>query len=393
MGEHFKATIESRLRPGEKLIWSGKPQHESGTPTRKRNPWIFPAVQLVVIIAAVWVLKAQLPQGTLDRFLGGNEPGMGAVIGISAAIFIVFFLPRVLKSLKLDNQSRLDRYLLSLQYAITDQRLIIMQGDKTESYGPEDLTQLRLRDRGDGRQDVQFQDQERAGNASRREDAVGWEQRRVGFKMLPDAEAVKQRIEQWIEGHLEAVSEQADTFASGEPESGRTFSNPSLGLTFLAPEGWDIQVRKKAKPYGETFVDKAHWRAIGDTDDWNLARLDGPMDSRVEFELFETEKPLVTYRKMTKSRLVRMTAGKPIDSDPEFQLNGMSGYRLTYRDNLQMDKGRSGEVAGIAAVAKLSHKYLLHDGRRQLYVETQWPEGSGGLAETVEAIVRSISVV
>lgn len=393
MGQGSESNIESRLRPGEKLIWSGKPQHEAGGATRKRNLWVGPAIQLAVIVAVVWFINGQLPQGALDRFLGGKELGTGAVIGVSGVIFVVFFLPGVLKTLKLDSQSRLDRYFLSLQYAITDQRVIIMQGDRVDSYGPEDLTQLKILDRGDGRQDVQFQENDPATGttASRGDDPVGWEQRRVGFKMLTDAEAVKQRIEQWIEGHLEAVGEQAQSFASEDSESGRTFSNPSLGLQFHAPEGWDIRVRKKAQAHGETFVDKAHWRAIGETDDWNLVRLDGPMDARVEFELFETDKPLVSFKKMTKSRLVRMMVGKPIDADPEFELNGMHGYRLTYRDNLQMEKGKSGEVAGIAALAKLSHKCLLHDGRRQLYIETRWPEGSEALGAVVESVVNSIS--
>lgn len=392
MAERSEAMIESRLRPGERLMWSGRPDHEAGRSTSKRNPWLRPAIYLVMIILAGWIITNKFPEGTLERAFGGMKLNSGVIFGIAGVIFVTFALPSVLKALKLDNRSRLDRYFLSLQYAITDQRLIIMQGDRMESYGPEDLTQLKIRDRGDGRQDVQFQNQTSSDSAARNKDPVGWEQRHAGFKMLPDAEAVKQRIEQWIGEHLDEVSVEAESFNTGDSESGRTFSNPPLGLAFRVPSGWDIQVRKKAQPFGARFVDKLNWHSIDETNDWNLVRMEGPMDCRVEFELFETEEPLVSYKTMTKSFWVKAMVGKPIDSDPEFQLNGMAGFRLSYRDDLQMEKDGRTKATGIAAVARMSRKYVLHDGHRQLYIETRWPEGSGKLGETVDKIVRSIVV-
>jgi len=98
MEKRSEATINSCLQPEEKLLWSGKPDHQAGASSRKRNFWIGPVLQFVVIITAVWIIRGQLPQNTFDRFLGGNEPGTGAVIGISVAIFVVFFLPGVLRS-------------------------------------------------------------------------------------------------------------------------------------------------------------------------------------------------------------------------------------------------------------------------------------------------------
>lgn len=382
--------IQSRLRPGEKLIWSGRPDYQAGQSIRRTNRWFRPVIYLLVIIVAAWVITTSIPEGTLEGAFGGMKVNSTMVFAIAGVIFVMFVLPSVLKALKLDNRSRLDRYFLSLHYAITDQRLIIMQGDTIESYGPGDLTQLKIRDRGDGRQDIEFQDRTTSDSAARRKDPVGWEQRHAGFKVLPDAEAVKQRIERWIDEHLDEASESAEAFNSGDSESTRTFSNPSLGLTFHVPEGWDIKVRKKAQPYGAKFVDKLNWHEIGESDDWNLVRMDGPMDSRVEFELFETEKPLVSLKTMTKSFWVKAMVGKPVDSDPEFRMNGMSGFCLTYRDDLQMSKDRNGKAAGIAAVARMSKKYVLHDGQRQLYIETRWPEGSGELGEAVDRIARSI---
>jgi len=149
-------------------------------------------------------------------------------------------------------------------------------------------------------------------------------------------------------------------------------------------------VRKKAQPFGAKFVDKQSWYSIGETDDWNLVRMQGPMDSVVEFELFETE-PLVSYKTMTKSFWVKALVGKPIESDADFRLNGMAGFRLTYRDDLQMENNKRGEAAGIAAVARLSQKYVLHDGKRQLYIETRWPEGSEELGKVVDAVIQTIS--
>jgi hypothetical protein len=394
MADHSEATIESCLRPGERLIWSGRPDHEAGLPTRKKNPWIRPAIYLALIMAAAWYVTNELPGDTLERMLGGLKLNSSLIFGIAGVVFVMFVLPSTLRAFKLDSRSRLDRYFLSLQYAITNQRLIIMQGGTIESYGPEDLTQLKIRDRGDGRQDVEFQNRTSSDSATQDpiKDPVGWEQRHAGFKMLPDAVAVKQRIEQWIEERFDEVSEAAEDFTSGDTKSAGAFSNPRLGLVFSAPEGWDIQVRKKAQPFGAKFYDKMNWHAIGATDDWNLVRMEGPMDCCVEFELFETDKPLVSYKTMTKSFWVKAMAGKPIDSDPEYQLNGMNGFRLTYRDDLQMDKHEKGKAAGIAAVARMSRKYMLHDGQRQLYIETRWPEGSEELGEVVDKIVHSIVV-
>lgn len=394
MPEQSIPSIESQLRPDEKILWQGKPAHEAGTPVAKSNPLVRITVVLAFFGVAAWILSAKMPEGTLERLTGGQLPP-GAMIGIAAAVIIMFVLPQILKAFKVDPQARLDRYLFSQAYAITDQRIIIVSEGNVQSYGPEHLVKLSVKDLGTGKSDVRFYRRSRSrgssGNRSTSSDPVEMQREWIGFKMLPDAEAVKQRLEQWIAERVSEAAEGIEDFSADESGSGQEFRNTTLGIAFRVPDDWDVQVRKKTEPHGKTFVDKEHWRAIGETDDWNTVRVTGPLNCEVLFELFETE-PTVTLESMTKGFLVKMLVGKPTETDLDYDLNGMPGFALTYGKDLLMEKAQKKGGGGGSVNAVQSKVHVLHDGRRQLYVASRWPKSSPDLGKAVDAVVQSIRV-
>jgi hypothetical protein len=106
-----------------------------------------------------------------------------------------------IRILWLDDHSRLERYFRSLTYAITDRRLLILERDQVSAtYPPGQAHEPIIRQRAPGYSDVIFDEQSvRANDLRIVQDPVYGERRRVGFKALPNAEEIQQRVVQLLE--------------------------------------------------------------------------------------------------------------------------------------------------------------------------------------------------
>lgn len=395
MKESAESIINRVLEPGEQVVWSGRPHSEiarkvSASRMRKRT-LVGLAVSILVIL---WLLFSGIVPNPLESLNSVPlEPSFMVPIGV---VLLLMVVPRMLK---VDPASRLNRYFDSLTYAITDRRLLILEGDKvSEAYTPERLREPRIRERAPGYADVIF-DQRPTGNVDRgrSRDPVFLERAEVGFKALSNAREVRQLLERWIDDHHRQAADQVAGFVDATPAvvgaeapaGRRRIVNRALGLALNAPEAWKIQVRQKKKPQGQSAWDVERWQEPGTAVDWNVIRIEGPSHCRIEAEVFETE-PTVSFHQLAHSRLADSISGKVIDSSEDYEVNGVRGFFVTRRNELAVDPATG--KAGIAAVVAPERHTVLHDGRRQACIVTTWPEDSVDLQRVVHAVVESIEL-
>jgi hypothetical protein len=309
-------------------------------------------------------------------------------------IAVVALGPLLARVFNFDNASRLRRYFDSLTYAMTDRRLIIVEKDKIQSFGIEDLAKPRVRERGRRCADVVFGEGRGRSTGGGRGDVITRERWRTGFKALPDAESVLRRVEAWKESQLGRAEETVAEFTTaieeadgwGTGEGIRRVENQRVGLKLDTPDSWTAEVRQKKKPFGKTFIDSAKWRPLTDASDWNVLRVSGPAGAAVEVEVFETA-PTVTFDAIAHSKLAETFGGKAIASDPAVDINGARGFSVTRRLDAVI-RGESSRAQAVDLVMP-ERRVVLHDGRRQACIVAHWPEDSAELAEAVDLIVRS----
>lgn len=349
-----------------------------------------------LLLAGPWLLSRTVFPSLSEVFAQLSlEPRFVVPIVVVLAVMI---LP---KMFKVDPKSRLDRYFNSLTYAITTDRLLILEGNKIyDAYTPEQARQPIIRDRVPGYSDVLLEQRSRSGidgTSSKSRDPVFRERRHAGFKALPNAQEIKQRIEDWIQDYHQQAAREVSDFVKAtpeqkttdEPRGGTRIVNQTLGLELSTPGEWKVQVRTKKKPQGKIFLDKEQWQEPGRDNSWNLVRIEGPSRCRIEVEVFETE-PTVTFEKLATNKLADSMAGPVVDSESDYTINGLRGFTVTRRNDTILD--RQAEGAGAAAIVAPERHTVLHDGRRQIYVISSWPEDSEDLKRAVDTVVESIEV-
>ena len=394
MRESAETVISRVLELGEKILWSGRPHVEVALErhsNRRRNGAIVGIGGLLLLI--FWYSRQGLPNPIETLKSMPLEPKF------LIPLVVILLVMTVPKMLKVDPKSRMDKYFNSLTYAITTERLLILEGNKVvDSYTPEQARQPVIRERAPGYADVNFDERGITNSDGEHfKDHVLRERRRAGFKSLPNGQEMKQRIEDWIQSHHQQAARQVADFVEAAParhqeelpKGGSRITNPALGLTLDAPEEWQVHVRAKKKPQGKIFIDKENWQELGDTESWNLVRIEGPSRCRVEVEVFETP-PTVSFEKLAQNKLADSIAGPVVGSQSDSEINGLRGFSITRRSDLQENKQYM-EV-GIAAMIAPERHTVLHDGRRQVYVISSWPEDSEDLKRAVDAVVESIEI-
>jgi len=376
------------------MLWSGRPHIEVALEkhaNRLRNGAIVGIGGLLLLI--FWYSRQGLPNPIETLKSMPLEPKF------LIPLVVVILVMTVPKMLTVDPKSRMDKYFNSLTYAITTERLLILEGNKVvDSYTPEQARQPVIRERAPGYSDVNFDERDITRSDGKHfKDFVLRERRRAGFKALPNAPEMKQRIEDWIQTHHQQAARQVADFVETAPagrqeeppKGGSRITNPALGLTLDAPEEWKVQVRTKKKPQGKIFIDKENWSELGEAESWNLVRIEGPSHCRIEVEVFHTP-PTVTFEKLAQSKMADSIAGPVIASESDCEINGLRGFSVARRNDLQENKQY--QQVGIAAVVAPERHTVLQDGRRQVYIISTWPEDSADLKRAVDTVVESIEL-
>jgi len=385
--------VQSVLEPGERIIWCGRPNVEAAVGGSRRGRGPFVTIGILALVAGVGVYQAGeigiAPADLIDE-LRNRVPGFFYIMGG------MVLLPIVLRALKLDGRSRVRRHFENLTYGVTDQRVLVIEKDMVLAFAGDELDRPRVVDRQNGYGDVIFARQRTSsGTTSRNQDPVSRVRQSVGFKALPNPEEVRDRLIEWIAGELQEAADEVSDFLEAQydespssfatPSGVATLRHPETGMTIDYPDTWSVQVRKKKKPFGKTFLDSEKWKSLRDSTDWNMVRIEGPSGCVVDAEIFETP-ILATYDSLANSTLASLM-GELVDSDPVYEQHGMSGFTVTRRSPLQSNTSTG--TVGAASVVTPFRYTVLHDDRYQMVLLSKWPEASPELTGAVDLVVRS----
>ena len=422
MAESAEQVVRQILEPGEKVEWTGRPHLETLQLPAKRYKKRRLLTRLLAIpiylVAIYFGLKFLLSRlgfenlqqvDELKQFLedeGLMERLVPAAIGLGVVILIIIVLLVGSKHFKLGRADMHAKWARSLTYAITNRRLLILEGENIAfQFQPENLSEVRIRERTPGYADVIVRelDEDRQVLGKKR---VGRELRPthrsnhsyIGFKALPNAEAIKSRIENWVEAHTASAAKEVEDFVRDtrptrrrdQPRGSVEVVNQQFGLRLHVPEEWEIKVRSRPRPYGRVFLDNENWQPIEAEYDWNVVRVEGPAHASIEVHLDEVPEPVTTYEQTTGSKLAKFLGVKYLESDPALEWDRFTGYSVTHR-KMVSELGVSG-ASGDHERPALSKSATLHDGRLQLGVITTWPEGSDDLRQAVEKIASTMQV-
>lgn len=383
MSEHSSNPVDQHLRPDETVIWKGRPEGagtDAGVPVKKGGGFLGRIVMLAVFGAVALFVINQNEGLSLDQIMPAQLSDL-PLFPIIAVVVIVFVLPVVFKALKIDGPSRVKKYLGSMGFAITDQRVIVADRYGEYSFGPAQL-KMEIDDLGDGLADLRLGRRARkssSGSSSNRtNDPVARERRWVGFKRVRNAEELRQKLEDWAAEHTRKAEEKAAAFVRGDATAMKAIQNPKLGVELIAPSHWNFEARHKKEPFGKTFVDNDNWRPLGQTDDWNVVRMRGPLEEMLMLELFETE-PTATLDSMT-GKVASMVLGKPIATDENVVIGDWNGFSLTREPRFTF---------GMPQVQK---DYVLHNGTHQLYLSTLRPQDCPQTERAMETVLKSVEL-
>ena len=151
----------------------------------------------------------------------------------------------------------------------------------------------------------------------------------------------------------------------------------------------DRTTERRGRDGGVAFIDNEYWSEVGETG-WNLVKSQGRMHCWIEVEIFETE-PTLTYDDLAHSRIADAVDGEVVESDPAYEVNGLRGFTVTRRDDLQRDPESNSAGVGGAVVASV-RRTVLYEGRLQIVIVSTWPENSLDLREAVDAVERSLGL-
>lgn len=393
-------TVTRVLEPGEKIIWTGRPDVElmtghlrGGAGIRLRGRGILATLALVGATGYLFMdgqfgFEAPGSMAELRDFIL-DGPG-GPLLAVAGLLGFALFA----RAKGWDNTGAYVRWAENQTYAITDRRLLILDGENIAwQFGPEDFGEPRIRERGQHHADIEFREVRLEG---RRGTALNRDRTRIGFKALKNAGEVRRRIEEWRRAHREQEESEVESFldaparpgTGGGTDSIRTIRNEEFGVTVHVPEAWDIEVRRRRKPYGRIFLDRENWKSPETLPDWNVLRARGDFHSAFEIHLDRVKKLVTPYEKALNSSLVNAVAGKVVDSDGGVRRGRFEGYRIT-RDHVV--HGRDQDHKDINRPA-LVRQVMLHDGRLQVGIVMLWPKDSEPLRLTVEKILDTLEI-
>lgn len=430
-----EAVIQRVVEPGERIIWAGRPDYDALTEEARRvatgRSAMVSGLKALAFVAIAVVGWAYATGVGIEGL-----PGLPGTIVQSQPVktVVALFVVMAFAGLGFWINSRSARAFMrragALSYAITERRLLIVLDDEIETeYSPDTVRSPKLVARTRGFTDIQLEFRG-AGQSGRGDPLSQRERRRIGFKALADAEAVRDLIEGWRDAHLTASERSVEDFLADRPDRSIAGArdNPSPGggrgsgdvpadgpatqdeistprdlealdddearirggrydLAVTAPGGWDVKVRQRKHPFGKVSLDVVRWQSPEDASGWNVVHVDGPFGTAVEVHVDAVAEPTQGYQEAAGSALSGMVAGEVVGSEPDLRRGRFRGWSVTRRR-----KALGGSAGSELDQPGFFRHTTLHDGVLQLAFVTTWPVASEPLAEVVDRIEASVSV-
>ena len=131
-------SLEPHLKPGERILWSGKPSARPVAQSYRRYGWVGFNIFLVPIL--IFLMLYDIDEGPAAVM---RMPPQYLVISALGALVMLW--PRW-KGLRASR----------IAYAITDRRILIAEGGRSRSFRPDALSEILRRDRAHGLSDLTF---------------------------------------------------------------------------------------------------------------------------------------------------------------------------------------------------------------------------------------------
>ncbi|GEM_PF-2635009 len=431
--------VKRCLEKGEKLIWAGCPDPDAFQKGLVRPYFItthnafldnrlFRRLVKTILVIAFLVFFV-VPIFTRDGgFVVATPFGDESTVLWILALPVIFYAFRYLNIFRRNDwKGRGYAHAKGLSYGITNKRLLILRdGVIEEEFTVAEVSpKLNERLNAPGFGDIIWRKRRlRHRHNDTRPSPYEIELARIGFKALPDAESVMQKIAAWRKGQVEEKAQEGEAFLKNsersaedpgnssavdpevesrrEPEKeadtkysesatidqkvGRSIHNSTLGFSIEFPEQWEAKVRKRRLAFGKWGIEKeAVWSDEDEMTQWNVVKVESELGSKVEVQVHKT-KPINTFEKLVGANTGISGLLELVEKNPDFRVNGLKGFYVT--------RSSAGGGSLISKMAYAGETYtrlhVFHDGEKQYYVESNWRKDAPAEGKLCEKIVSSL---
>jgi hypothetical protein len=317
-----------RIEPGERVLWQQQPGTTAPTPSESSA-------------AQRWGIGLGVLAAVLTRLADVSWFG-ATIVFLIAAIATATFLKR---------SARLSA---GRCYAITDRRLLIVDGDETRAFAPTDVTWLDVRKHTDGTADLVWGEEKPSLGSTTNPDQHGWKAsarftfpyRRlsIGFLGLPASEPAESLIRTWLDRHhgraaagipagADPASDRSDAATVAISEDWQRITQPDFGFEMAIPSTWRWQTAhvKLLRILGIPFLPgETKW---SDTPQpgWNTLTTcseDGKPALQVTLD---PERMPANLDAVLNDRWAKIVNLGTLESDPDVRIGSLAGFSVVHK--------------------------------------------------------------
>jgi hypothetical protein len=320
------AALAPHLLPGERLVWHLQPGPAPLTRSESRALMVFGAQAGVI--------------GTI----------LASLADVSTVLLPLVFV--AITSAVYGYRRWTERPSPDRLYAVTDKRVLIVEGRRVRIFGPDDIRHVEIETLDDGSVDLVW-GSERGFASTPTQHNTGWTARaafvaaqrthKIGFIGLPSVEPARGMIDGLLRRHrqqvVDAVTEaksygasprQADSTGASAVRGWQTVRHTVLGFAIDLPEGWTIRtatVKRIHLFWVIPFEPEPRWSEAA-SGNWNRLVVDTGADAvALQVSLNPPGFP-ARFEDTVNERLSKLLNVRTIDSSLDARIGAFSGFSV-----------------------------------------------------------------